>query len=143
MENETIRNGPSGSERLARQRLHRRLMAGSLGGGVVLGLLLRGVLGYPLVGEAVYWLGVVGFLADWWGTPVTLFDERDVALERRASQLTLYVAGIAMAAGASAARVATYTDAYSVPTEVWTVLWGYVALFATFAVVYLWLRYRR
>lgn len=130
------------SDRLAKQRFYRRLILGFVGGGVALGLILRLGLGYPLVGEAVYWLGIIGFLAVWQGTSLTLFDERDKALERRASQMTLAVFGVGLVVGASSARILSYTNTYEVPRAVWTVLWAYVALFGVFAVVYLWLRYR-
>jgi len=132
----------AGADRLARQRFYRRLLVGFVVGGVGLGLVLRIGLGYPLVGEAVYWLGIVGFLAVWRGTSITLVDERDRALERRASQITLAAFGAILVVGASSARVLSYTDTYEVPGMVWTVLWGYVALFGVFGVVYLWLRYR-
>jgi uncharacterized membrane protein len=117
-------------------------MVGFVVVGSVLGFSLREFLGYPLVGEAVYWLGILGFLAVWQGTSISLFDERDRALERRASQFTLTLFAGVLVVGASAARLLSYTDAYAVPTAVWGALWGYVALFVTFAVVYLGLRYR-
>jgi uncharacterized membrane protein len=129
-------------DRLSKQRRYRRLLVGFVAGGVALGLLLREVLGYPLVGEAAYWLGIAGFLAVWLGTPVQLFDERDRALERRASQLTLTVFAVVLIVGASVVRVLDYTGAYEVPLAVSAVLWGYVALFVTFGVVYFGLRYR-
>ena len=116
-------------------------MWGSLLGGVAIGLMLRSV-GYPFVGEAVYWLGVIGFVGVWGGTSLTLFDERDRALERRAAATTLTVSAPVLAIGASAARVLTWTDTYTVPTVVWGALYGYVAVFVTFGVVFVWHRYR-
>lgn len=142
MTNQTMRTTSDGTDRLSKRRFYRRLTVGLLAGGVGLGLLLREVLGYPLAGEAVYWTGVVGALAVLFGSPVSLFDERDRSIERTASQITLTVAGVVLVLGASAARVATYTGTYDVPTEVSAVLWGYVGLFAVFAVVYGWIRYR-
>lgn len=132
----------AGSDRLAKQRLHRRLLVGFVVGGVAIGLVLREGLGYPLVGEAVYWLGIIGFLLVWRGTSLTLFDERDRALERRASQITLTVFAVVLVVGASLARVLSYTNTYEVPAVVWAVIWGYIALFGVFGVVYFWLRYR-
>jgi ABC-type arginine/histidine transport system permease subunit len=117
-------------------------MFGSIAVAVVIGIALRS-LDYPLAGEAVYWAGIVAFLAIWRGTPVSLTDERDVALERRASQLTLTLSAVILAVGASAARVATYLDLYDVPTAVRGALYGYVSVFVLFAVSYLWVRYRR
>lgn len=134
-------NASPGTNRLAKIRRYRRLMYACLLVGVGVGLALR-VLDFPLVGEAVYWLGIVGFLAVWWGTPVRLFDERDAALERRASQLTLYAFAVVLVVGASLARVLPHVGAYTVPPEARGALYGYVALFAGFGVVYLWLRYR-
>lgn len=132
----------AGSDRLAKQRFYRRLLVGFVVGGVTLGLLLREGLGYPLVGEVVYWLGIIGFLAVWRGTSLTLFDERDRALERRASQITLTIFAVVLVFGASSARLLSYTNTYEVPAIVWPALWGYAALFGVFGVVYLWLRYR-
>ncbi|PSQ18796.1 DUF2178 domain-containing protein [Halobacteriales archaeon QS_8_69_26] len=117
-------------------------MWGSLGAGVGVGLLLRWGLDYPLAGEAVYLLGVAGFVAAAWRSPVTLFDERDRSIELRASGITLGVFAVVLAAGATASRIATYTGAYDVPPELWTVLTGYAAMFVVFAAVYLALRYR-
>ncbi|MFC6993564.1 DUF2178 domain-containing protein [Haladaptatus sp. GCM10025707] len=128
---------------LAKQRLYRRLMVGFVIAGTVLGVALRELLNYPLVGEVVYWGGIVAFLAVWRGSSVTLFDERDKALERRASHLTITLFAVVLVLGASAARIATYTDLYTFPAGFWTVLWGYVAVFVTYAVVYGWLRYVR
>ena len=65
-----------GHEQLAKRRRYRRLMIGFVVAGVAASLVLREV-GYPLAGEAVYWIGIVGFLAVWLGTSVQLFDERD------------------------------------------------------------------
>jgi uncharacterized membrane protein len=130
------------TDRLSKRRFYRRLMWGSLGAGVGVGLLLRWVLDYPLVGEAVYLIGVAGFLAAAWRSPVALFDERDRSLELQASRITLGVFAVILAAGASASRIATYTGAYDIPSAVWTVLTGYAAMFGVFAVVYLALRYR-
>ena len=136
---ETSGTGPN---RLSKRRFYRRLMRGSLGASVGVCLLLRWGLNYPLVGEAVYLIGVAGFLAAWWQSPVALFDERDRSLELRASGITLGVFAVVLAGGASVSRIATYTGTYDIPSAVWTVLTGYAAVFGVFAVVYLALRYR-
>jgi len=116
-------------------------MFGSLLVGVVLGLALR-YLDYPLAGEVAYWLGILAFLGIWLGTPVRLFDERDVAIEQRASQVTLSLFAAVLVVGASAARVLPLVSSYSVSAFVSGALYGYVALFVGFAVVYGWLRFR-
>lgn len=132
----------TGRRRFTKRRRYRRVMWGFVFGGVAIGLALRS-LGYPFIGEAVYWIGAIGFLAVWRGTSLTLFDERDKALEQRAATTTLALSAPIFVVGASAARILTWTDIYTVPTVVWGALYGYVALFATFGVVVTWLRYRR
>lgn len=131
----------SEGDRLARVRLYRRLMIGFVLAGVVGGLAGRS-LGYPLLGEGLYWLGIVGFLAVWWGSSLTLFDERDRALERRASAITLMLVAPVFVAGASAVRVLSVLDLYATPPELVGALYEFVGLYAVFAGVYLWLRYR-
>ncbi len=137
-----IKTGPPTTNRHSKQRLYRRLMIGFILGGVAIGLVFREGLGYPLLGEAIYWIGIVGFLGVWFGTSMTLFDERDQALERRASQLTLTVCAVVLVIGASAARVLPKISAYTVPDAVWPALYAYALLFAVFGVVYGWLRTR-
>ncbi|WP_240147530.1 MULTISPECIES: DUF2178 domain-containing protein [Halorussus] len=127
---------------LAKRRTHRRLMWGFLAGGVGLGLVLREVLGYPLVSEAVYWLGVLGFLAVAVGSSITLFDERDRALERRASQLTLTLLAPVLAVVASVGRLLPRFTDYALPAEVWYALYGVVAVYVAFGAVYGVLRFR-
>lgn len=129
------------TNRLSERRRYRRLMIGSVVGAVIAALALRN-LGYPVLSEGVYWAGILAFLGVWRLTPVSLFDERDRALERRASQLTLTVAAVALVLGASAARLLATATTYAVPTVVWGALYGYVGLFAVFAAAYLWVRYR-
>lgn len=131
----------SGTDRLAKIRLYRRLFVGSIVGGVIVALALR-VLDYPLLGETVYWIAIVVALAIWLGTSVPLFDERDASLERRASQITITIFAVVLVVGASAARVLPRVSDLMVPPEVVGALYGYVAVFATFAAAYLWLRYR-
>jgi len=125
----------SATERVASRRRYRRLMFGSIAVAVVLSLTLR-FLDYPLIGEAVYWLGIVGFAASVWLSPVELFDERDETLERKASQTAIGIIGVVLVVGASASRTVTALDLYTVPAVVWGALYGYVLLFVVFGVAY-------
>jgi hypothetical protein len=126
---------------LAKRRTYRRLMFGSLLVGVLLAFAARGF-GYPLVGEAVYWVGILGFAAVWLGTSVTLFDERDAALERRASQLALTLAAPLLIVAASALRTANELFGYTAPAVVQGALYGVIAVYVLFALAlgYVWLR---
>ena len=127
---------------LAKRRSHRRLMWGFLAGGVGLGLLLREVLGYPLVSELVYWFGVLGFIIVAFGSSEKLFDERDRALEERASKWTLTLLAPILAVTASVGRILPGVSDYALPDAVWPALYGFVGVYALFAVVYFGLRYR-
>ena len=126
---------------LAKRRTDRRLMFGSLFVGVALGLLARG-LGYPLVGEAAYWVGIALFAGVWFDTSVTLFDERDIELERRASQLALTVGAPLLIVAASALRTANAVVGYTAPAAVQGALYGAVAVYVLFGLsfAYVWLR---
>ncbi|MFC6755640.1 MULTISPECIES: DUF2178 domain-containing protein [Haloarcula] len=126
---------------LSRRRTYRRLMFGSVYGGVAVGLVLR-YLDYPVVGEAAYWVGILAFVAIWKGSDVQLMDERDWALERRASLSALQLVGAVLVLGASASRLVTWLTDYTVPTLVWGALYGYIGLFIAFGVSYLWHRSR-
>jgi hypothetical protein len=129
------------TNRLSERRRYRRLMVAEVVGAVLAALALRN-LGYPVLSEGVYWAGILAFLGVWRLTPVSLFDERDRALERHASQITLTAAAVVLVLGASAARLLTTATTYVVPTVVWGALYGYAGLFAVFAAAYLWMRYR-
>ncbi|WP_243700442.1 DUF2178 domain-containing protein [Halorussus pelagicus] len=132
----------AGPKRLEKARRYRQLLVGFPVGGAVIAIFLREILGYPLVSEAVYWVGIVGFLAVWVGTSVTLFDERDQALERRASKLTLTIFAPVLVVAASLARVLPKVSDVTMPEAIWPALYAFVALYAVFAVVYLTLRSR-
>jgi uncharacterized membrane protein len=116
-------------------------MVGCILGGVAVALGLRHF-GYPVVGEAVYWIGILAFFAVWRGTSRTLFDERDVELERQASYIAVLVFGAVGVLMASAARMLPRFTDYAPPSELTGAFYAFAFLFGTFGVVYLWLRYR-
>lgn len=132
---------PSATDRLSRRRTYRRLMFGCIAIAVLLGFGFRAV-DRPVLGEAVYWLGILGFFGIWFASPLSLFDERDRALERRASLLAIQVVGAVLVLGASAGRLGVALDLFTLPTAVWGALYGYVGLFVVFGVAYAWIKYR-
>lgn len=126
---------------LARRRRYRRLLSLVLAVGV-LGFVAAIELGYTLVGVAVYWAGLLGFVAVWKGTDITLYDERERDIERRASTVTLLVAAVALVTVGPATTALEETGLYDTPAMVEGALFGYVLLFGLFGVVYLTMRYR-
>lgn len=131
----------AGTDRLARIRLYRRLFYACILLGSA-GLIVASRFDYHLFGVGVYWTGVVAALAILWGTSVGLYDERDVALERRASLITLYVIGAVAVLGIPASVALAELGYFTLPPELLGAMYGYGALCAVFAVTYLWLRYR-
>jgi hypothetical protein len=116
-------------------------MAIAIFGGTGIALLLR-YFDYPVVGEAVYWLGILAFFAIWQGSDIELMDERDRALEQRAGMSAIGIVGAVLVVGASASRLLTWLTDYTVPAFVWGALYGYIGLFIAFGVAYLYHRRR-
>lgn len=127
-------------ERLSTVRTYRRLYWACFAVGI-LGFLAGDFFGYPLAGLGVYWAGILGMVAVWKGTAVKVFDERERALERRASMTTLSLIGAVLIVG-SPGRILVRELGYSLPPEFSTFMWAYVSVFAVFGVVYLAIRYR-
>lgn len=132
----------AGRARLAKQRRYRRLMYGTLLGGV-LGFIIAVELGYQLVGLAVYWIGVLAFVGIWKAASVQLFDERDVSLERSASLLTLKIAGVAGVLWMSTMVVLNTTTTIEIPDRVWGGFLTLSGMFVLYGTIYLVLRYQR
>jgi uncharacterized membrane protein len=116
------------------------MIASVLGGTV--GFAAAESAGFPIVGVGVYWIGFAGFLAVWQGTPVTLFDERDRALERRAVFVAFNVFAVAMILLWPTMLVLSETGVYTPPPAFDGVLLTLAVQAALFTVAYLWLRYR-
>lgn len=133
---------PTGTGRLAKVRRYRRLMFACIGVGVA-GFLVAVEFDYPFVGLGVYWVGILAFLAVWKGTTVTLYDERDLDLERRASLLTLQIAGVVGLLAMTALVVADQLPSVDVPERVVGGFLAVSALFVVYGVVYTVVRYRR
>lgn len=135
-------DGSGGTPTVSTRRRYRRLLFGAIGIGVVANHALR-YLSYPVAAEAAYWVGIVSSFAVWQLSPVTLFDERDAELERRASTLTMSVAAVVLVLGASGARTLGALGVYGVSPFVSGVLYGYVGLFVVFIVAYGWTARKR
>lgn len=128
-------------QRIDRRKRYRRLMNGSLLVGII-GILAGSYLGQYLAGVLIYWTGFFGMLAIWQFSPVTLYDERDAALERKASYYTLgglAIAGVLAIPG----LVALETEGVlTLPAGFDGAALLFVAVYALFAVIYIGLRLR-
>ena len=117
-------------------------MTGSILVGVV-GFLAALELERPLVGLAVYWVGILGFVGIWKGTSVQLYDERDAALERRASQLTIQVIAVVAVLLMAVLVIVEATEPMEVPPRI---VGGFLTLSGLgllYGAIYLFVRYRR
>jgi len=131
----------SNGGQLSRMRRYRRLAIGAVLAGVAGNLALR-TLDFPVAAEVVYIGGFLAFLAIWLGTDVTLFDEREQAIEQRASAATLSITAVIVVFGAATARLFPPLLGTTVPTAVHYALYAFIVQFVLFAGVYGWLRYR-
>nr|WP_272904775.1 DUF2178 domain-containing protein [Halobacterium sp. TGN-42-S1] len=117
-------------------------MYGSIAAGVA-GFLVAVELDYPFVGLVVYWTGILAFLGVWKGTSVTLYDERDLELERRASLRTLQIAGGVGLVAMTGLVVADQLPSVAVPEQAVGGFYTISALFVVYGAVYTAVRYRR
>ncbi|THE64767.1 hypothetical protein D8Y22_10945 [Salinadaptatus halalkaliphilus] len=137
----------SGRQQLEQRNRYRRLMNVSLWGGIA-GLFVATLIWVfvpddliVFAGVGVYWLGFVGYLAIWKGTCETLFDEREQAMELKASGLTLGVLAYVVVFGVPGMVVLSATGTYTVPSAIWDALVGYVGVFVLFAIAYTYVQY--
>jgi len=132
---------PPPSEPLARRQFLRRLVIALALAGTI-ALVAGQEVGYPLVGVALYWTGAVAVVGVCKGSSIAVFDERDAALERRASHRALLVGAGATILGLPSVSLLSDAGVYTPPPAFDGVVLAFVALLVLFAVNYLWLRYR-
>lgn len=110
-----------------------RAMGTSIFGGAALltaaALLERDLLVF--LGVAVYWAGMLGYLAIKRRSPVRTRDEREARISQEASELTLNVLAAVLIFGAPAITVLETTGAY----EVSRFVWGMVTMLVVVAMV--------
>ncbi|WP_121822902.1 hypothetical protein [Halostella salina] len=87
-------------------------------------------------GVGAYYLGVLGYLTVWRRTGVRLIDEREAAVERRASRVVSGVLLLVVVFGLPADVLLDATGAVDVPPAVRGAIWGYGLLLVVGAVAY-------
>ena len=125
--------------RIKRRQRYKRLAFGSLVVGIA-GLLVASYLDQVLVGVFIYWLGFVGMLGVWQFSPVTLYDERDTAIERKASDYTLGVFAIAGVLAIPGLVALEAEGILTLPAAFDGIAVTFVAVFVLFGVIYTVLR---
>lgn len=126
---------PSTAAWLDRRRRYKQLMYGSLIVGIV-GLFVGSVVDQFLAGVVVYWAGFVGMIGVWQFSPVDLYDERDTAIERKASDYTLGVFAFVLVVGAPGGIALEESGMLTLPPEFGGAMWALVAVYAVFGVIY-------
>ena len=116
-------------------------MFGCLAVGIA-GLLVGSYLDQYLVGVLIYWAGFFGMLGVWQFSPVTLYDERDTAIERKASDYTLGVFAFVLVLGAPGGIALEEGGVLTLPAAFDGAMWSLVAVYAVFGVIYTALRHR-
>jgi len=129
----------SATLRIKRRKRYKRLAVGSLIGGIV-GSVIASFLDQTLLGTFIYWAGFLGMLGVWQFSPVTLFDERDTAIERKASDYTLGVFGIAGVFAIPGLIALEAEGLLTLPAAFDGMVLTFVAVFALFGVIYTALR---
>lgn len=126
---------------LRKRRRYKRLMYSSLAVGIG-GLLVGSYLDQFLAGVIVYWAGFFGMFAVWQFSPVTLYDERDTAIERKASDYTLGVFAFVLVLGAPGGIALEESGVVTLPAAFSGAMWALVAVYVVFGVIYTLLRQR-
>jgi len=123
-----------------RERMNRLLGLGVTGGlvGTAAAVFAPSSVSDLLLVAAVgaYYLGVLGYLAVWRRTGVRLLDEREAAVERRASRIVSGVLLLVVVFGLPADVLLDATGLVDVPPAVRGAVWGYGLLLVVGAFAY-------
>jgi uncharacterized membrane protein len=135
------RNTHTTTDPLSTRRRYRRLMYGSLIAGM-LGLFAGIAVDRFILGVLLYWAGFFGIFAVWRASPVDLYDERDTAIERKASEYTLNAFAFVLVLGGPGGLVLEEGGVVDLPGAFSGAMWALVALYTVFGVIYTVLRGR-
>lgn len=126
---------------LATRRRYKQLMYGLLGVGL-LGLFAGYSFDQFIVGVIIYWAGFFGMIGIWQLSPVTLYDERETAIERKASDYTLGVFAFVLVVGWPGGLALEEAGVMTLPPTFVGAMWALVAVYTVFSLIYTVLRRR-
>lgn len=126
----------------AARKRYKRIAYGLLGAGIA-ALFVAVALDRFVLGVACYWAGGIGMGLVQRFSPVTLYDERDDAIERRASQTTLTLFAYVFVLGTPGGLVLAETGYVDLPGEFYGATWTLFAVYVAFGAAVLYHRRRR
>ena len=85
-------------------------------------------------GTGLYWLGFLGMLGIYFGTSISLEDERDAQIAAEAGGVTLGAIAVLFVFFTPAAVALDATGTYQMPAEVWGVSGAFFLVFAIYSV---------
>jgi uncharacterized membrane protein len=131
----------SATTRPSARKRYKRIAYGLLGAGI-LALFVAIALDRFVLGVALYWAGGLGMALVQRFSPVELYDERDSAIERRASQTTLNVFAYVFVLGTPGGLVLAETGAVALPGWFHGATWTLFAIYVVFGAVAVYHKYR-
>ncbi|ADJ17008.1 hypothetical protein C497_06594 [Halalkalicoccus jeotgali B3] len=126
-------------QRLSQRQQYQHLMYGLLVAGI-LGLLIGVYFNQFVAGVLLYWVGFFGMLSVWQLSPVLLYDERDIAIERKASDWTLSIFAFVLVLGAPSGLILEHGGVLTLPNAFHGAMWVLVTVYIVFGVIYTILR---
>jgi len=123
------------------RKRYKRIAYGLLGAGI-LALWVAIALDRFVIGVALYWAGGLGMGLVQRFSPVTLYDERDNTIERKASQNTLNVFAYVFILGVPGGLVLEDAGVMALPGEFHGAMWTLFAVYVVFGASILYHKYR-
>ena len=108
----------------------------------IIGYIAGSLLQYHLAGLLIYWTGFLAMVAIWRFSPATFRDERDLTIERKASDYTLIVFGLVLVFGGPGGISLQEMGHITLPTWFDGAFWTLVTIYVAYFIIYTTLRIR-
>jgi uncharacterized membrane protein len=131
----------SATTRPSSRKRYKRIAYGLLGAGI-LALWIGIALDRFVLGVALYWAGGLGMGLVQRFSPVTLYDERDTTISRKASQTTMNVFAYVFVLGLPGGLVLAETGVVTLPGQFYGATWTLFAIYVVYGVAVGYHKYR-
>ncbi|WP_434522462.1 DUF2178 domain-containing protein [Halorubrum sp. AS12] len=131
----------SATTRPSTRKRYKRVAYALLGAGI-LALWIGIALDRFVLGVACYWAGGIGMGLVQRFSPVELYDERDITIERKASQNTMNVFAYVFILGTPGGLALEESGVVTLPGEFYGATWTLFAVFVVFGASVLYHKYR-